>query len=139
MKIETEKLLFALHVIYLLTKIKVILNIIKAREKEELRVSHQFRAELLFEPLFVSRKDRGIFETSNSLGGEDIETVLHGEHQQRPRERVEVNLSPEQIFIMIKSPNKKTNFRAWISSDDASEAMFSETGSFFFSIYKHVT
>lgn len=45
-------------------------------------MSHQFRAELLFEPLFVSREDGGIFETSNSLRDEDVETVLHGEHQQ---------------------------------------------------------
>lgn len=51
--------------------------------------SHQFRAELLFQPLFVSGEDRGIFETANSLRDEDVETVLHGEHQQRPKEKRE--------------------------------------------------
>lgn len=50
----------------------------KAREK-----SAQLRAELLFEPLFVPRKDGGIFETPNSLRDQHVETVLHGEHQQR--------------------------------------------------------
>lgn len=46
--------------------------------------SHQFRAELLFEPLFISREDGWIFETANSLRDENVEAVLHGEHQQGP-------------------------------------------------------
>lgn len=45
---------------------------------------HQLRAELLLEPLLVSGDDGGIFEISNSLRDEHVETVLHGEHQQRP-------------------------------------------------------
>lgn len=49
--------------------------------------SHQFRAKLLFEPLFVSREDGGIFETPHSLRDQHVETVLHGEHQQRPAEK----------------------------------------------------
>lgn len=52
-------------------------------------MSHQFRAQLLFEPLFVSRYDGGIFETPNSLRDQHVETVLHGEHQQRPEEKRE--------------------------------------------------
>lgn len=50
-------------------------------------MSHQLRAELLFEPLFVSREDGGIFQTPNSLRDEDVETVFHGEHQQGPGEK----------------------------------------------------
>lgn len=46
------------------------------------RRSHQFRAELLFEPLFVTRKDGWIFETADGLRDQDVEAVLHGEHQQ---------------------------------------------------------
>lgn len=47
----------------------------QAREK-----SAQLWAELLFEPLFVSREDGGVFETPNSLRDQHVETVLHGEH-----------------------------------------------------------
>lgn len=43
----------------------------------------QFRAKLLFESLFVSGGDAGVLQTADSLGDEHVETVLHGEHQQR--------------------------------------------------------
>lgn len=43
----------------------------------------QFRAELLFEPLFVSGQDGGIFETADGLRDQHVEAVLHGEDQQR--------------------------------------------------------
>lgn len=43
--------------------------------------SHQFRAELLFESLLVPGEDGGVFETSNSLRDQHVETVFHGEHQ----------------------------------------------------------
>ena len=64
-------------------------------------ISHQFGAELLFEPLFVSREDGGIFETSHSLRDEDIETVLHGEHQQRPEGKRNVRNSNIQTVLHI--------------------------------------
>lgn len=44
--------------------------------------SAQFRAELLFEPLLVSRKEGRVFEAASSLRDEDIEAVLHRKHQQ---------------------------------------------------------
>lgn len=44
--------------------------------------SAQFWAELLLEPLFVSREDGRIFEAPNSLRDQHVETVLHCEHQE---------------------------------------------------------
>lgn len=47
-------------------------------------MTYQFRAKLLFESLFVSGGDAGVLQTADGLGDEHVETVLHGEHQQRP-------------------------------------------------------
>lgn len=64
------------------TLYKVCTNTKRQQLETSLKTSHQFRAELLFEPLFVTRKDGWIFETTDGLREQDVEAVFHGEHQQ---------------------------------------------------------
>lgn len=75
--------------------------VLRGREGQK---PHQFRAELLFEPLLVSGEDGGVLQTSNCLGDQHVETVLHGEHQQRP-EKTDTSYS-----LTLSNENKNKGY-----------------------------
>lgn len=51
------------------------------------RGAHQLRAELLLHPLLVPGVHSRVPQVPNSLGDEQVETVLHCKHEQRPVQR----------------------------------------------------
>lgn len=48
------------------------------------QAAYQLRAELLFHPLLITGMHSWVSQVPNSLGDEQVETVFHCKHKQRP-------------------------------------------------------
>lgn len=55
------------------------------------QAAYQLRAQLLFHPLLIAGMHSWVSQVPNSLGDEQVETVFHCKHEQRPVQRKETN------------------------------------------------
>jgi len=51
------------------------------------QAAYQLRAELLFHPLLIARMHSWVSQVPHGLGDEQVETVYHCKHEQRPVQR----------------------------------------------------
>lgn len=62
-------------------------HVYRAERGRTVQAAYQLRAELLLHPLLVTGVHSWVSQVPNSLGDEQVETVFHCKHEQRPVQR----------------------------------------------------